>query len=286
MASIANLRSLLKISIKKSLGFLLTLVLILNLSCGKKELKLSDLQKHNVNFKTKSYTSSKNNFTMSIPSNWAFMTADETYGHYIETFTDTIFNHPTENLNLCIISVETFKSGSNSLESTFDSLLNEIKMKSPIKLVESGKTDCLKYESYFMHLKSSTKTSGEIEMFAFILKGRDDFTYYTLSFSAPQYKNNELKDNLTKMLICIKSFEYENTSINSTINADSLKIVVHKNPNCTLTLYNNFGQLVLRMDSVDDEKLKTELNSRENGIYSYDVETKGEILSKGLLTIN
>jgi hypothetical protein len=185
--------------------FLLAFLLI---SCGKKGLMLDEYYDYKMTVETKKYESPLMNYSMQIPASWKEMGIGDDEP-LVETFLDTTslkdWRHDT---NFCSIHVITFKDTSATLKELFDvylGLFNKQKTKKT-KLIESGKTDFLRCESYFIHYKANTATPAGEEDFSFLVKAKEDSMYYSLDISVPQYKKT-LKDNVGMLLTCIRSFE-------------------------------------------------------------------------------
>ena len=96
----------------------------------------------------------------------------------------------------------------NSLKSEYDNILEKIQQGTSLNIIDSGKTDFLTNEAYFIHSKSNTGTYGELEMITIITKSSTENKYFYLNASASRTK--ELNKNMSMMLSCLKTFKQNN----------------------------------------------------------------------------
>jgi hypothetical protein len=185
------------------------------LSCGKRNHKLDDFKDYKIKVETKTHESNEMKYSMLIPETWAEDRDGQRFdGNFSEDFNDTVF---TESMffsgnmsNFCMLDVDKSKSSIPNLKDYFDSMLAVVKKQFTNdywKLFEACKTDFLKYESYFIHYKGYMGVIGDFEGFQFIVKAKEDMTYYTISITVPLKDKTRLKDNLGMLLTCVRSFE-------------------------------------------------------------------------------
>ena len=108
------------------------------------------------------------------------------------------------------ISVQKMKpfSSKKDLKSEYDYLIQKIKQKDSFIIIDSGKTDFLINEAYFIHSKSNSGNYGELEMITIITKSSTENNYFYLNASASRTK--ELNKNMSMMLNCLKTFKQNN----------------------------------------------------------------------------
>ncbi len=107
-----------------------------------------------------------------------------------------------------IISIQKIKgfAENQDLKSEYDMIIELQKIKGKQKIIESGQTNMLGNNSYFIHTKSDTGTYGEAEMISFISMSNKSGIYYLLTASASQTK--DLKQNMAMMIQCLQTFKY------------------------------------------------------------------------------
>lgn len=199
-------KNILRIEMKKLIPLLLLLLL---LSCGKKQLRLNDFRDYKITGETKKYESPLMNYSMQIPASWKEMGVGDDDEPLIETFLDTTtLKDLGPDTNFCSMHIITFKDPASTLKELFDVYLALFIKTQPksTQLIESGKTNFLQYESCFIHYKAKTTTPVAEEAFSFLVKAKEDSMYYSLDISVPRYKET-LKDNMGMLLSCVKSFE-------------------------------------------------------------------------------
>lgn len=105
-----------------------------------------------------------------------------------------------------IISIQKYKSSENNAEliGEFESIKKNVEKSSmKPKIIESGKTKNLKYDSYYIYQK--LKGSNSIEMISFIVKSKEKGVFYSLATSCQSEDRIEI--NFALMIKCIESFE-------------------------------------------------------------------------------
>jgi hypothetical protein len=199
---------------KKKFFLLLSLQLLL-LSCGKGNLKLNDFKDYKIKVETKTHESSEMKYSMLIPETWAEDRNGQRFdGNFSEDFHDTVF---TESMffsggmsNFCMLDVDKSKSSIPNLKDYFESMLAGVKKQFTNdywKLFEAGKTDFLKHESYFIHYKGYMGMIEDFEGFQFMIKAKEEMTYYTIGIIVPLKDKSKLKDRIGMLLTCVRSFE-------------------------------------------------------------------------------
>lgn len=145
-------------------------------------------------------TDNKGNYSIYAPNNWIF--SENSSDSYL-LFWHSIFK---EKDNKTIAEMEIAKIKDNKdLKTIFNSYLNpEI----PIKILASGESDLLIYPSYFLHsvsyLDKNSKENNNIERIEFFIKSKQNKTFYIIRLSV---KGEKQKENMSKMLQCLKTFE-------------------------------------------------------------------------------
>ncbi|MBL1278838.1 MAG: hypothetical protein COA33_001085 [Fluviicola sp.] len=139
-------------------------------------------------------------YTICVPYLWDLKRNYE--GQFlIETFIDSrklVFDSPS-------LSIAKFKGNSNDLDLYVDFLSKEELLPEEFSVVSRGESDFLNYDSYYTHVRSVTDAINEIEVITFILKGKEDSTFFTIMSSAPQDK--DLNTNMAMLMNCSRQFE-------------------------------------------------------------------------------
>lgn len=179
-------------------------ILLLN-SCSKKFTTLNEYSSLPVKFAKTKITYPTKDFSMTLPKNWLWKAEDYGSDQIILGIdagkTDSISGFTK------IISVQKYKSNENNIElkAEYESILKNIKKNKLIpQIVESGKTELMKYDSYFLHAKSENEKS--IEMISFIVESKEKGIFYSITASCQI--EDQLKTNMSMMVKCLKTFEY------------------------------------------------------------------------------
>lgn len=177
--------------------------IILFNSCSEKFTTVEEYINLPIKFAKTKITYPTNDFSILIPKNWSWKVeqydSKQIIHGIVASYTDTITNFTR------IISVQKYKSLQNcdDLKTEFESQMKLTEKNVFGEIVESGKSRITKYESYFTHVKSDNKKS--IEIIIFLLKSKEEATYYSLTASC-QIEDN-LKTNMSMMIKCLNGFE-------------------------------------------------------------------------------
>jgi hypothetical protein len=188
--------------------FIFTIFTIL-ISCSEKHVSFENYATYPVKFAKKNFVYPNNEFEIFLPSNWESKIENYEDNDEIILGIDAVSKPNNENF-INAMSIQKMKpfSLNNSLKSEYDNILEKIQQGTSLKIIDSGKTDFLTNEAYFIHSKSNTGTYGELEMITIIIKSKNDDNYYHLNASAPTVK--ELKTNMSIMINCFKTFKQNN----------------------------------------------------------------------------
>ena len=99
-------------------------------------------------------------------------------------------------------------SSKKDLKSEYDYLIQKIKQKDSFIIIDSGKTDFLINEAYFIHSKSNSGNYGELEMITIIIKSSSDNNYFYSNAGAS--RTRELNKSMSIMLTCLKTCKQKN----------------------------------------------------------------------------
>ena len=188
--------------------FIFTIFSIL-FSCSEKYVSFENYATYPVKFAKKKFVYPNNEFEIFLPFNWESKVENYEDNDEIILGIDAVSKPDNENF-INAISIQKMKpfSSKKDLKSEYDYLIEKLNQKASLEIVDSGKTDFLANEAYFIHSKSNTGTYGELEMITIIIKSKNDDNYYHLNASAPTVK--ELKMNMSKMINCLKTFKQNN----------------------------------------------------------------------------
>ena len=192
--------------IKKT--FILVFISLL-ISCSEKQFTLENYTNHPVKFAKKNFVYPNNEFEILLPLNWESKIENYEDNGEIILGINAVSKPDNENF-INAMSIQKMKpfSLNNSLKSEYDNILEKIQQGTSLNIIDSGKTDFLTNEAYFIHSKSNTGTYGELEMITIIIKSENDDNYYHLNASAPTVK--ELKTNMSLMINCFETFKQNN----------------------------------------------------------------------------
>ena len=189
----------------KKYYYLFFSILLLN-SCEKKEFKtLKEHLNTSVKFEKKQVIDGKLDFTISIPKNYNFKIRENLSENIILSLdiTSTKF----ENDQQCLISIQKKKGHKQniSLKDEFKHCIHIVRDFFNVEVLESGISNALKYESYFLHTKPNTKKFGKSEFMMFLIESDEKNIFYEISINSPLEKN--LESNMAKLVQCLKSFK-------------------------------------------------------------------------------
>ena len=184
--------------------FILVFISLL-ISCSEKQFTLENYTNYPVKFAKKNFVYPNNEFEILLPLNWESKIENYEDNGEIILGIDAVSKPDNENF-INAMSIQKMKpfSSKKDLKSEYDFFIEKIK-KTSLKIIDSGKTNLLKTDAYFIHSKSNTGTYGELEMITIITKSKNGDNYYHLNASAPTVK--ELKINMSVMIGCLKTFK-------------------------------------------------------------------------------
>ena len=188
--------------------FIFTIFSIL-ISCSEKQFSFENYSNYPVKFENKNFVYPNNEFEIFLPLNWESKVDDYEDNDEIILGIDAVSKPDNENF-IHAISVQKMKpfSSKKDLKSEYDYLIQKIKQKDSFIIIDSGKTDFLINEAYFIHSKSNSGNYGELEMITIITKSSTENNYFYLNASASRTK--ELNKNMSMMLNCLKTFKQNN----------------------------------------------------------------------------
>ena len=188
--------------------FIFTIFSIL-ISCSEKQFSFENYSNYPVKFAKKNFVYPNNEFEIFLPLNWESKVDDYEDNDEIILGIDAVSKPDNENF-IHAISVQKMKpfSSKKDLKSEYDYLIQKIKQKDSFIIIDSGKTDFLINEAYFIHSKSNSGNYGELEMITIITKSSSDNNYFYLNAGASRTK--ELNKSMSIMLTCLKTFKQKN----------------------------------------------------------------------------
>lgn len=188
--------------------FILVFISLL-ISCSEKQFTFEKYANYPVKFAKKKFVYPNDEFEIFLPLNWESKVEDYENNDEIILGIDAVSKPDNENF-IYAISVQKMKpfSSKKDLKSEYDYLIQKIKQKDSFIIIDSGKTDFLINEAYFIHSKSNSGNYGELEMITIIIKSSSDNNYFYLNASAS--KTKELNKNMSMMIQCLKTFKQNN----------------------------------------------------------------------------
>lgn len=176
----------------KQLLFILFVISFIYCSDNKKYV-IEQYSALSVKFEKEKIVETNGNYSLNVPKNWRFYSFEPRYS-------TTILEHSfiSENNN-DIISICKMRDDAD-LKEINDSFIRFTETMIPLNIeksiiVDYGKTDVLKYSSFFSHISSS-----DFEKISFVLKSKQEGFYYLLIIEGK-------KENMPMMLQCLKSFD-------------------------------------------------------------------------------
>lgn len=184
----------------------LLIIIFSFISCSDKQFSLENYKNYPVKFAKKNVVYPKNEFEIVLPINWDWKIEDYEDTNEVILGIDA-FSKPNNENFYNGISIQKMKpfSSDNSLKSEFDTVLKKSQENQSWKLIDSGKTDILKTEAYYIHLKSKTEKQGGLEMLTIITISNNDDNYYHINGLSPITK--DLKLNMATIISCLKTFK-------------------------------------------------------------------------------
>ncbi len=188
--------------------FIFTIFSLL-ISCSEKQFTFENYINYPIKFAKKNFVYPNNEFEIFLPLNWVSKVENYEDNEEIILGIDA-FSKPDDENFIHGISIQKMKpfSSKKDLKSEYDYLIEKIKQKDSFEIINSGKTDFLMNEAYFIHSKSNSGNYGELEMITIITKSSSDNNFFYLNASASRTK--ELNKNMSMMLSCLKTFKQNN----------------------------------------------------------------------------
>lgn len=189
--------------------FVIALIfLFLTASCSNRQNTLNNYANYPVKIAKQKIEYPSVDFSFSIPINWEWKI--ENYEHENILLGIDAVSKPDKDSFVDLLSVQKIKSFGNKtdLKSEFDYYFELLETNLDAEVVETGKTDLLNQEAYFLHTKSNTGTYGEIETISFIVESETRGVFYNLTASASQTDN--LKKNMAILIQCLRTFKVNN----------------------------------------------------------------------------
>ena len=183
--------------------------LILTTSCSNRQNTLNSYANYPVKIAKQKVEYPNGDFSMSIPINWEWK-VEQYEDENILLGIDAVSN-PDKDGFVDIISVQKVKSFGNKtdLKSEFDYYLELLETNWNAETVETGATEILNDQAYFLHTKSNSGTYGEIESISFVLESETKGVFYNLTASASQ--TDDLKKNMAILIQCLRTFKTNNS---------------------------------------------------------------------------
>lgn len=178
-------------------------------SCSEKYVSFENDATYPVKFAKKKFVYPNNEFEIMLPLNWETKIENYEDNHEIILGIDAVSKPDNENF-INAMSIQKVKpfSSKKDLKSEYDYLIEKLNQKASLEIVDSGKTDFLANEAYFIHSKSNSGNYAELEMIIIITKSKSDNNYFYLNAGASRTK--ELDKNMSMMLNCLKTFKQNN----------------------------------------------------------------------------
>ena len=178
-------------------------------SCSNRQDKLNNYANHPVKISKQKIYYPNGDFSISIPIKWQWK-VDAYDNENILLGIDAVSN-PDKDGFIDILSIQKIKSFGNKtdLKSEFDYYLELLETNWNAEVIETGKTDFLNQNAYFLHTKSDTRTYGEIETISFVVDSETKGVFYNLTASASQ--TDELKKNMAILIQCLRTFKSNNS---------------------------------------------------------------------------
>lgn len=178
-------------------------------SCSEKQFSFENYANYPVKFAKENFFYPNNEFEIFLPLNWESKIENYEDNDEIILGLDA-FSKPDDENFIQGISIQKTKPFSlkKDLKSEYDYFIEKINQKASLEIIDSGKTDFLTNEAYFIHSKSNSGNYGELEMITIITKSSSDNNYFYLNAGASRTK--ELNKNMSMMLSCLKTFKQNN----------------------------------------------------------------------------
>lgn len=185
--------------------FIFTIFSLL-ISCSENQFTFENYTNYPIKFAKRNFVYPNNEFEIFLPLNWESKVEDYEDNDEIILGIDAV-SKPDDKNFIHAISIQKIKpfSSKKDLKSEYDYLIEKIKQKDSFEIIDSGKTDFLMNEAYYIHSKSNSGNYGELEMITIITKSSSDNNYFYLNAGASRTK--ELNKSMSIMLTCLKTFK-------------------------------------------------------------------------------
>ncbi len=183
--------------------------MILTASCSNQQNTLNNYATYPVKIAKQKIEYPNGDFSFSIPINWVWKV--ENYENENILLGIDAGSNPDNDGFVDLLSVQKIKSFGNktNLKSEFEYYLELLETNWDAEVVETGKTDLLNQDAYFLHTKSDTGTYGEIETISFVVESETKGVFYNLTASASQ--TDDLKKNMAILIQCLRTFKTNNS---------------------------------------------------------------------------
>jgi hypothetical protein len=189
----------------KKTSVIALIFLILTTSCSNRQNTLNDYANHPVIIAKQKIKYPNGDFSFSIPINWKWKAED--YENKNILLGINAGSNPDNEGFIDLLSVQKIRSfGKNlDLKSEFDYYLELLRTEWNAEVIETGQTDILNRDAYFLHTKSNTGIYGEIETISFVLESETKGVFYNLTASASQ--TDDLKEKMAGLIQCLRTFK-------------------------------------------------------------------------------
>ena len=183
------------------------ILVILFVSCSNKQNSLEQYAKFPVKFARKKITHPTNDFSIFIPKNWNWEVQEN---KYMDELILGIGADSKEHANgfSDMISIEKLKSAKEKgfLKYEYEDWLNRMKKNLGAKgIIESGLSNFMNQNTYFIHSKYDNEDVGEVETVHLFIESGEKGIIYMLTASVSQKK--ELDKTMASLVQCLKTFE-------------------------------------------------------------------------------
>lgn len=187
----------------KYLGKFILLIIIV--SCSNKGITLDEYANYPVKFAKHQITHPSNDFSVFTPINWKWNS--DGYGSEEIILGINVNSKLNEDSNQIVI--QKIRGHKKDLKSEFeyslDILENNLRDRA---ILESGMTNILDKEAYFVHTELNSEIYGKDEKIVLIVESNTKGEFYHLAAIAP--KTDSIKNNMAVLIKCLMTFEMLN----------------------------------------------------------------------------
>ncbi|RRQ50289.1 hypothetical protein DZC72_06945 [Maribacter algicola] len=183
------------------------ILVILFVSCSDKQISLEQYSKYPVKFARKKITHPTNDFSVFIPKDWNWEIQENEYMDELILGLGAESNQHTNGFSDMIL-IEKLKSDKENgfLKYEYGNWLNGMKENLGAKgIVESGLSNFMNQNTYFIHSKYNNEDVGQVETVHLFIESGEKGIFYMLTASASQKK--ELDKKMASLVQCLKTFE-------------------------------------------------------------------------------